>query len=151
MKMIKMKTKVRNNMHQLIINREFNTSVSNLFKAWCQVETIKNWFAPGNMTVPEASAEVNEGGNYRIVMQDTDGVQHIIGGKYYQVVENEKLTFSWQWEGSPNTTKVCILFKALADNKASLELTHSEFDDEETRDKHNQGWQGCLGNLPKVL
>ena len=138
-------------MFQLTINQEFNTPVAKLFHAWCNVEVIKRWFAPGDMSVPEASADVREGGNYRFVMQDTDGTQHIVGGKYQAVIQNQRLVFSWQWEGSPNTTKVTLLFKDLADDRSSLELVHSEFNDQEECDKHNMGWNGCLQNLPNAL
>lgn len=138
-------------MFQLTINQEFNSPVARLFQAWSNIDVIKCWFAPGNMSVPEATADVCEGGNYRIVMQDTDGSQHIIGGKYQEVVTNERLVFSWQWEGNPNATKVTVLFKALDDERSALELIHSEFNDQETCDKHNMGWNGCLMNLPKAL
>lgn len=138
-------------MYQLNINQEFNAPVEKLFAAWCKPELIKAWFAPGNMVVPEAEANVSEGGRYRIVMQDDDGTQHIVGGTYRKIVPNELLEFSWQWEGSPNTTKVVIAFKAVDEGRSSLDLTHSEFEDQEACDKHNMGWNGCLANLEKAV
>ena len=138
-------------MYQLIINQEYDVPVTKLFTAWQKVELLKQWFAPGDMSVPEAFAEVVAGGHYRIVMQEADGSQHIVGGKYFEVVENEKLVFSWQWEGSPLATKVSLLFKSLSDNRSTLQLIHSEFADQESCDKHEMGWNGCLANLPKVL
>ncbi|MCW8875458.1 MAG: SRPBCC domain-containing protein [Kangiellaceae bacterium] len=136
-------------MYQLTIEQNFNMPLTKLFDAWCKVETIKQWFAPGEMMVPEATADVKVGGNYRIVMKSPDGEEHIVGGEYLQVEANKKLVFSWQWEGSPHTTKVEIDFAALDDSNASLCLTHSEFADQEACDKHNQGWNGCLANLHK--
>ena len=51
-------------MFELTINRQFNVSVEQLFNAWCNPKLIQKWFAPGNMTVPEATADVREGGTY---------------------------------------------------------------------------------------
>jgi uncharacterized protein YndB with AHSA1/START domain len=138
-------------MYQLSITQEFNAPVSHLFNAWRKPELLKLWFAPGDMTVPEAHADVSEGGNYRIVMQETDGTQHIVGGTYQKIIPNERMEFSWQWEGSPNSTHVVLLFKPLDDNRSSLELIHSEFSQQEDCDKHEMGWKGCLHNLPKAL
>ncbi|MBL4772810.1 MAG: SRPBCC domain-containing protein [Alcanivoracaceae bacterium] len=138
-------------MYKLSMKKEFNTPVSKLFDAWCQEEIVKQWFAPGEMTIPEANIDMREGGKYRIVMQDSEGNKHIIGGKYHEIIPNSKLVFSWQWENSPITTIVKILFKALDNNKSSLELVHSEFHEEESRDHHNDGWKGCLTNLTKAI
>lgn len=139
-------------MFELAIKREFNVSVERLFSAWCKPELIQKWFAPGNMTVPEATADVTDGGQYRIVMHDADDESnHIVGGKYHKVVKNETLIFTWQWEGSPIITKVAVSFKALTDKTSELLLKHTEFADIEARDKHEMGWNGCLQNLPKAL
>lgn len=138
-------------MLKLEIKQEFNTPVASLFKAWSNPEVIKMWFAPGDMTVPEARANVSVGGEYRFVMQNAEGEQFIVGGQYLEVVDNEKLVFSWQWEGSDNVTHVTVLFSKVDDGRSALELVHSEFEDQDACDKHNQGWQGCLANLPKAL
>jgi uncharacterized protein YndB with AHSA1/START domain len=138
-------------MFQLNIKQEFKTDVSSLFKAWSNIEVMNRWFAPGNMTVPEATAQFVEGGKYRIVMQDDDGSQHIVGGQYREVVADQRLVFIWQWENSPNITLVTILFSALDAGRSVLEPVHSEFADDEQREKHQQGWNGCLANLPPVF
>ena len=139
-------------MFELTIQRSFNVSVSQLFNAWCNPVVIQKWFAPGNMTVPEATADVRKGGKYRIVMHDADEASdHTIGGEYQQVVENELLVFTWQWEGNPIATRVAVSFNALGDNTSELILKHSEFDNQEACDKHEMGWNGCLSNLPNAL
>lgn len=137
-------------MHQLTIEQTFNLPLEQLFNAWKDIETIKQWFAPGDMTVPEASNDFKVGGKYRIVMRDSDNGDHIIGGKYLTIENNKQLSFSWQWEGSPHTTKVDIAFRKLDEQRAALTLVHSEFADQEACDKHEQGWNGCLANLQKL-
>jgi uncharacterized protein YndB with AHSA1/START domain len=138
-------------MYSLNIAQEFNAPVEALFNAWTQPEVISQWFAPGAMTVPEAKVDFKVGGAYRFVMQNQEGEQFIVGGQYSEIVNPEKLVFSWQWESSPHATKVTVLFTALADNKSKLELIHSEFQEQEACDKHNEGWMGCLSNLPRAL
>ena len=137
-------------MYQLDIEQIFNAPVEKIFEAWTNAEVMKTWFAPGDMTVPEAEITLESGGLYRIVMQATDGEQHIVGGEFKEVTPNNKLIFTWRWQDSPNTTLVKVQFTAIDDNRTLLHLKHSEFVEEEFRDKHQQGWMGCLANLTKV-
>jgi len=138
-------------MYQLNISQEFNAPVEALFNAWAKPEVVSKWFAPGEMTVPEAELEFKKGGQYRIVMQNKDNEQFIVGGEYLEIQAPNKLVFSWQWSTSPHATRVTVLFSKLADNKSKLELTHTELETQESCDQHHQGWMGCLANLPKVL
>jgi len=112
---------------------------------------LQKWFAPGSMTVPEASADLKVGGLYRIVMQNEDGEQFIVGGTYEEVVPNERLVFTWKWEDGENTTKVAVTFRDLDDHGSVLSLSHTEFVEQEHCDKHYEGWIGCLTNLQKAI
>lgn len=95
-------------MFELTMKRSFNIPVAKLYEAWCKPEVIQKWFAPGSMTVPEASSDVRVGGSYRIVMHDSDeNSDHIVSGEYKQVVQNELFDFTWQWGGNPMVTQVC--------------------------------------------
>ncbi len=138
-------------MFQLKIDQEFNAPVAILFNAWSKPEILAKWFAPGDMSVPEAALEFKKGGQYRIVMENKEREQFIVGGTYLEINAPNKLVFSWQWSTSPHITQVTVLFSELADNKSKLELIHTEFETQEFCDKHHQGWMGCLANLPKVL
>ena len=137
-------------MYELEIEQTFNAPIEKVFSAWTQTEVIKSWFAPGDMTVPEASAEPIAGGRYRIVMQDPGGEQHIVAGEFREVSPHNKLVFTWQWQDSPNTTLVAVDLEAIDETTTKLTLNHSEFVEVQFRDKHEQGWKGCLANLHKV-
>jgi len=137
-------------MFKLDMEQIFNVPASRLFDAWTKVDMIKTWFAPGNMKVPEATTEVKVGGKYRIVMEDEDGEQHIVGGEYKELIIDKKIVFSWRWENSPNTTLVTVNLKAIDENTTKLELNHCEFIEESFRDHHQEGWTACLANLQKI-
>jgi len=66
-------------------------------------------------------------------------------------VPNERLVFTWQWEGSDLETLVTLEFKGLSAGGTELTLIHEGFDSEDTRNKHGQGWDGCLANLESFL
>ena len=137
-------------MFELDLEQEFNAPIARLYEAWLKPEVIKTWFAPGNMTIPEAESDGVEGGKYRIVMKSDDGELHIVSGEFKSLNPYDKIVFSWQWQGSPHTTLVAITLTAIDEHTTKLQLNHSEFTEEGFRDHHKEGWHGCLANLKKV-
>jgi len=137
----------------LELNRLFPAPCDLVYKAWTDVEMIKRWHAPGDHTVASAEADVRVGGRYRFVMKAPDkDITHTATGEYQEVVPNSKLVYTWSWEDAPEEmegeTLVTVTF---ADREGSTEvtITHERFRDSEIRDKHSEGWCGCLENLDK--
>lgn len=138
-------------MLSLNLTQTFEVAINPLFLAWTHPEQLVRWFAPGTMTTLNACAEAKSGGRYRIAMQNAQGEQFIVGGEYLTVIDNARLQFTWHWEGSEHTTHVAIVFESVTAERASLTLTHSGFTDQESCDKHRQGWQDCLAKLKEYL
>lgn len=138
---------------RLVVKRRFKAPVEKLYAAWTDAEQMKRWFAPGDMSVPSAEADVVIGGRYRVQMSESGGECqfHTTTGVYRDVVPNKRLVFTWQWEGTELETVVTLEFKSLSANETELTLIHEGFDSEDTRDKHAQGWEGCLANLEKFV
>jgi uncharacterized protein YndB with AHSA1/START domain len=138
---------------RLVVTRRFKAPVERVYAAWTDAEQMKRWFAPGDMTVPVAEADVREGGRYRVQMSDSgsDCEFHTTGGVYREVKPNRRLVFTWQWEGSDLETLVTLEFKSLSASETELTLIHEGFDNDDTRDKHGQGWDGCLAKLETYL
>ena len=135
----------------LKITRTCNAPRENVFRAWTDPEVMKKWFAPSaEFSVPEAKAEVNVGGRYRIVMRAPDGEYHRVGGVYREVLPPQKLVFTWAWESTPERESLVVVeFKDLG-KATEVVLTHERFADEEARDKHREGWTGCLARLEQI-
>lgn len=136
---------------RLILKRTLQAPVEQVYRAWTTPTMIKRWFAPGDMTVPQAQADVREGGSYRITMQESGGDSHTTYGTYREVVPNKRLVQTWQWEGSQEHTLLTIEFRALGERTTELTLTHERFATVDAKEQHNQGWQGCLQKLELAL
>lgn len=127
-----------------------NAARSKVFEAWTRPEIMKKWFAPGGMTVPVAHADARPGGSYSITMKGEQGTPTVTG-EYREVVQDEKLVFTWGWEGDPNDrTLVTVLFRDAGDG-TEVKLKHERFASTESRDKHLQGWNGCLSSLSEYF
>ena len=132
---------------KLVVKRMFEAPVERVYAAWTEPEMMRQWFAPGDMSVPAAEADVRVGGRYRVEMQGGDCEFHVTGGVYREVIPNRRLVFTWQWEGTDLETLVTLEFRSVSASRTELTLIHEGFDSESTRDKHGFGWQGCLANL----
>ncbi len=75
----------------------------------------------------------------------------VAAGEYDDVVPNERLSFSWRWEGSDATTFVELGFKVIDSTTTELTLVHSRFATADARDHHGQGWAGCFASLRQFL
>ena len=127
-------------------------SCGEVYAAWTQPELVREWFSPSaEMDVPVAELDVRKGGRYRIVMQEKNGDVYSPSGVYEQVLPGRKLVFTWTWEGSDATTRVTVELCELAGDETELTLTHEGFPDNESRSKHEDGWNGCLGRLESLL
>lgn len=132
----------------LTINRTLNAAVPVVFAAWTDPAKIVQWFAPSDdMTCEVPDFDFKVGGSYTIVMRSPDGERHCVSGHYREIVENQKLVFSWAWESTPERVSQ-VTIKLRPDGDATrLQLIHEQFFDEAARDNHNIGWTACLERL----
>jgi len=132
---------------QLELRRLLPASRQAVFEAWTQPELVTKWCAPGPMTVPSVQVDLRPGGRYRIEMRGPDGESHVAVGTYLEIVRNERLVFTWRWDGpDPVETLVTIDLFARGE-ETELVLRHARFTAAEDRDRHLQGWTGCLEKL----
>jgi len=102
------------------------------------------------MIIPVAESDAREGGSYRIVMQNKDGDTYSPSGVYETVAPDEKLVFTWKWADSELITRVTLEFREISERETELTLIHDGFPDTELRDRHNEGWDGCLSRLAQA-
>lgn len=131
----------------LTLHRTLDAPVEVVYAAWTDPETMRQWFAPGDLAVARAVAEVEVGGAFLIEMRGQNGESHVTRGVYREVVPNRRLVHTWQWEGSEVESVVTVELESASPGTTRLTLTHSRFVQGEARDQHEKGWTGCLAKL----
>ncbi|MGB0956007.1 MAG: SRPBCC family protein [Panacagrimonas sp.] len=130
----------------LSLVRELNASLEQAFSAWTNPQLMEKWFAPGEKQA-QVSLDLRVGGRYRVQMRDPDGTTHVVGGEYRQIEPNRRIVKTWQWEGSEEVSEVTVAFRQMSPEQTEVTLTHARFPESETKDRHVQGWSGCLVKL----
>jgi uncharacterized protein YndB with AHSA1/START domain len=128
---------------------------SRVFRAWTDPAQLKKWFAvTEGFTTPIADVDLQIGGRYRLGMQPPGDDQIlIVGGVYREIIPPEKLVFTWRWESSDEDepeTLVTVNFIAHGD-VTEVVLYHERFTSEALRDKHGEGWAGCMDHLIRLF
>lgn len=136
----------------LTLTRRIKAPAHKIFVAWTDGTALRRWFGPSDaMRVVVAEVDLRVGGRYRIVMEETSGAQHRVGGTYREIEIDRKLVFTWAWESTPERESLVTVLLEPTDNGTLLTLTHEQFADEPARDRHAHGWQGTLDRLERDL
>jgi uncharacterized protein YndB with AHSA1/START domain len=136
----------------LTIVRKYKASPEKVWAALTRPEALRQWMAPSEaFTSKLHEADVRVGGNYRFVMVAPDGEEHDVRGTYREVVPNAKLVYTWAWKSTPERESLVTVTLRPDGAGTQLTLTHEQFFNEEARNHHEQGWNGCLEQLGKFL
>jgi uncharacterized protein YndB with AHSA1/START domain len=139
--------------HTLEMSRVFDASRDDVFRAWTDPAELASWWGPGEFTCPEANVDLRPGGNYRLVMQPTQGDAMVLIGTYREVQPPERLVYTWKWEsGWPDPTElvVTVEFRDLGE-KTEVVLKQEGMTSEDGVGMQRWGWDGGLDKLERHL
>ncbi len=137
----------------LTLSRRFKAPRERVFRALTDAGQLAKWWGPKGFSVPEAALDVRPGGAWRTTMRSPDGQDHIVSGVYRDIVPPSRLIFTWGWETTAtrgHETVVTIELFEVADG-TRLELRQEVFESADSRDRHADGWAGCLDCLEEAL
>jgi uncharacterized protein YndB with AHSA1/START domain len=134
----------------LVVSRTYPASQERVFKAWTDANQLGQWFAPSDDYTTQATVDLRVGHEYRIAITHKGGNVHNVVGTYHLIDPPSKLVYTWRWEGAPADTLVTIDFTPKGES-TEVTITHDQFLDLDTRNKHNDGWSGCLERLGRKL
>jgi uncharacterized protein YndB with AHSA1/START domain len=135
----------------LTLKRQLKASPERVFAAWTEPEKVKAWFGPGQVSCTHVEFDLRVGGRYRITAITPDGEKHEVSGVLREVVRNERLVYTWAWHTTPERESLVTVEFKPDGNGTLLTLTHSQFVDEDARDRHQFGWNGALDKLEKAF
>lgn len=140
--------------NELTIARVFAAPRSLIFKVWTQPEHFARWLGPKDFTAIACQMNVQVGGIYRACIRSPEGADHWMQGVYREVIEPERLVFTFAWEDETNQPKhetlVTVTFTE-QDNQTLMTFHQAIFESVESRDAHHSGWSECFDRLEVYL
>jgi uncharacterized protein YndB with AHSA1/START domain len=140
--------------HELVITRLIDAPRCLVFKAWTQPEHIARWWGPQGYTTISCQMDIRVGGTYRFGMRSPQGTEHWKRGVYREIVEPERIVFSFAWEdahGNPGHELLTTVSFTEEGTRTRLTLRQAGFETMERRDDHMSGWSSCLERFADYL
>ena len=149
----------------IAIDRSFNLSLENTWKAWTNAESLKKWWGPKNYSCSHCSIDFKPGGKYLANMVDKDAKETWGTGTYKQIVPRKKIVITDNFADSNGNiispdavgmpgdwaTEVIITLEFTdKGDKTELSLRH-EGVPASMHDDCEQGWQESLDKLEERM
>jgi uncharacterized protein YndB with AHSA1/START domain len=139
---------------ELVVTRLLDAPRSLVFKVWTQPEHLARWWGPKDFTLLSCETDVRPGGTWVRCMRAPAGTKHIKRGIYREIVEPERLVFTYVDEDAEGRlgpeTLVSVTFEEQG-GKTKLTLRQSGFESIGSRDAHEGGWVSCLERFAEYL
>ena len=138
----------------LEIKRFINASPIRVYEAWTDPAQLKEWWGPEGVRTRSLNADARVGGKYRWDLVNQEGEEMSVFGEYRGLVPGKKIVFTWQWDDDEvwqNRTSLVTIEFSDRDGGTEVRLTHEQLPSEESRDRHNEGWNSVLDRLEKFL
>ncbi len=93
----------------IVVSRLINAPREMVYKACTVPEQMAQWWGPFGFTNPVCELDVRVGGKWRIEQKGPDGQLYKFGGVYKEVVKNERIVWTFRYEGFPDSESIGIL------------------------------------------
>jgi uncharacterized protein YndB with AHSA1/START domain len=138
----------------LEIKRFINAPPARVYAAWTDPEQLKQWWGPEGVQTRQFAADACVGGKYRWDLVNQEGEEMSVFGEYRELIAGKKIVFTWKWDDDEAwETKNSVVTIELSDRDGGTEikLTHVQLPSQESRDRHNEGWNSVLDRLEKFF
>ncbi len=139
----------------LVITRNFEAPRELVWKAWGDPKHFKHWMGLKDHPIVHSEGEFRPGGKWRGCLRSTaTGEELWQSGEYREIVEPERLVFTFAWDRADGSrspeTLITVLFTE-DQGKTLMTFRQEVFDTVESRDGHRFGWSSTFDRLADYL
>ena len=139
---------------ELVVTRVIDAPRRLVFEAWTDAEQVARWWGPQGFVTTHCDMDIRVGGAYRFCMRSPAGTDHWKRGVYREIVEPERIVFTFAWEdasGNPGHELLTTVTFDDVGGKTRLTLRQAAFETVERRDDHGGGWTSCLERFAEYM
>lgn len=141
----------------LQMRRTFDAPRTLVWRAWSCPEILVLWMGPVEWPAVSVASDFRVGGAWRICLRSPETGQDLWqGGTYREIVEPERLVFSFRWDeshedGPPVDTLVTVVLSETDDGRTVMDFTHEGLKSEQSLTGHRHGWTSTADRLEAWL
>ena len=151
----------------LVVTRDFDAPVVEVWKYWAESEYVKKWWSPTGFTTPLARMDFREGGTSLVCMRSPDGKDIYSIWTYRKIAPLELIEFIHNLadkDGNkadpvkvglppdfPPDIRNVITFKTVGDNKTEMTVTEYGYRSDQWYNLSKTGLEQCLDKMAAAL
>jgi uncharacterized protein YndB with AHSA1/START domain len=135
------------------LHRVLTTKPEKVYRAFVEADAIAKWIAPNGFTCTVHQLDAKVGGSHRMSFRNfTTGQSHSFGGRYLELVPNERLRYTDQFEdpGLPGELQVTVTLKRVPVGTEGS-IVQEGIPDTLPVEACYLGWQESLRNLARLV
>ncbi len=110
----------------IVIEREVDAPREMVFRAYTEPELYAQWIGPRGLSTEIDHFDARNGGSWRLIQKDSEGNKYAFHGVYHEVVPNERIIGTFEFEGLPEAGHVCLertVFEELPNGRTKMVST----------------------------
>lgn len=135
------------------LHRVLATTPDKVYRAFLEPDAVAKWLPPNGFLCTVHELEARVGGTHRMSFRNfTTGHSHSFGGKYLELVPNERLRYTDKFDDPnlPGEMQVTVTLKKVSVG-TELNVVQEGIPDVIPAEACYLGWQESLTNLAKVV
>ena len=135
------------------LHRVLATTPDKVYRAFLEPDAVAKWLPPNGFLCTVHELEARVGGTHRMSFRNfTTGHSHSFGGKYLELVPNERLRYTDKFDDPnlPGEIQVTVTLKKVSVG-TELNVEQEGIPDVIPAEACYLGWQDSLANLAKVV
>ncbi len=133
--------------------RVLRATPDRVYRAFIDPEAMVKWLPPHGFTGKVHQSEARVGGSYKMSFKNfTTGESHSFGGKYLEMVPNERLRYTDKFDDAnlPGEMQVTVTLKAVSVG-TEVNIVQEGIPDAIPAEACYLGWQESLRNLARLV
>jgi uncharacterized protein len=139
---------------QIRVTRLINAPRERVFAAWVSSADLLKWFGPEDCHPLSVRVHPRADGEYHFRLQTDTYGEIELQGVFREIKRPGKLVFTWNFSGHRelNFGESVVTVELLDRNGATeVQITHERLPNEEVKQDHIHGWNGCMDKLERYL
>ena len=135
------------------LHRVLATKPEKVYRAFIEPDAVAKWLPPNGFTCTVHQLEPKVGGSHRMSFRNfTTGQGHSFGGKYLELVPNERLRYTDRFDdpGLPGEMQVTVTLKSVSVG-TEVSIVQDGLPDGIPVEGCYLGWQESLRNLARLV
>lgn len=129
----------------LDLRRHYAAPVALMWRLWTDPDHFARWWGPKGVRCGRCEIDLRPGGAWLTAMILPEGKEHTVSGVYREIVERERLVYTWGWVNDGvrgHESTVTVTFHAVGEG-CEVRVLHEGLGPDQP-DPHQYGWTGAL-------